>query len=669
MHYQSAANKVNPRGNSKPVTLWFEEAIDRYTKGNLKAARSLASRAFKKNPDDANVEFLYGLCAEKDGNSTAAIKHYQNAIAIGAESFVYKKQLADLYQRLASFASAEKIYLELKAEQPDNKKMLENMALNWAGMGKHLNSFLLYKEMYDLGILDKKNQPKMAAMLAQVKESELSESLEAALLTTLSFDNVCHILLSQPISRYLTKKFAGLTEFNQKAFESLVLDPLFNAALSRLVLVGVALEKITQKARELILCQALSGQTLSPVYTAFAANIARQAELKEYVLFVGDTEQQLLKQLEDLLAIQALKPAWSPVDSELILLCLSMYTRLSSLKCSDKFSAVVLEKWPNLLQSIVKSTIFDVEDEIALAAKVSSLTPIKDGVSSSVQGQYEESPYPRWASVNHHAPLTPRSFLKAQFPWIEAPESFTNSSIDVLVAGCGTGRQPVEMAMMLPGSRIFAIDLSRRSLAYAKRKAKEFGLKNIEFHHADILNLGELNKTFDLIVSTGVIHHMAEPNAGWAVLRDLLRDDGLLHLALYSAVAREEVRKQREFISKLKLEPSAENIRKYRQAMMDREPNNKLYKYHDFWTMSECRDLLFHVQEHQYTWLGIKQACDTLAMKFRGVQAPAKIMNRFSKQFADNDSKMDLTCWHAFELNNPAAFSGMYSFLCSKAQA
>ena len=60
--------------------------------------------------------------------------------------------------------------------------------------------------------------------------------------------------------------------------------------------------------------------------------------------------------------------------------------------------------------------------------------------------------------------------------------------------------------------------LSLASLSYAKRQTEALGLRNIEYAQADILELGTLDRMFDTIVSTGVLHHMAAPEAGLSAL-------------------------------------------------------------------------------------------------------------------------------------------------------
>ena len=105
---------------------------------------------------------------------------------------------------------------------------------------------------------------------------------------------------------------------------------------------------------------------------------------------------------------------------------------------------------------------------------------------------------------------------------------------DILIAGCGTGQHAITTAAMFKSSKVLAIDLSLSSLAYAKRKTEELDIENIEYIQADILDLGKLNKQFDIIESGGVLHHMDNPMKGWRVLTGCLKKGGLMLVGLYS---------------------------------------------------------------------------------------------------------------------------------------
>src|SRR5262249_16646583 len=174
--------------------------------------------------------------------------------------------------------------------------------------------------------------------------------------------------------------------------------------------------------------------------------------------------------------------------------------------------------------------------------------------------------------------------------------------IDILIAGCGTGQHAIETAQRFAGAATLAVDLSLASLAYAKRKTTETGRVQIEYGQADILKLGALGRSFDLIESFGVLHHLADPFAGWRVLLSLLRPGGFMAVGLYSAMARPAIVAARAFIAGPGSPPPAADIRRCRQDLLaDGAQFKNVVGSGDFFSMSNCRDLLFHVQEHRLT--------------------------------------------------------------------
>jgi 2-polyprenyl-3-methyl-5-hydroxy-6-metoxy-1,4-benzoquinol methylase len=128
----------------------------------------------------------------------------------------------------------------------------------------------------------------------------------------------------------------------------------------------------------------------------------------------------------------------------------------------------------------------------------------------------------------------------------------------ILIAGCGTGEHPFDIAQKSPEASILAIDLSRVSLAYARRKTREEGLRNIEYAQADILNLSTLGRTFDRIEAVGVLHHLADPKAGSRVLLSLLAPNGTMRVGLYSEVARRPIVDARAIVTERGYQPTAE---------------------------------------------------------------------------------------------------------------
>src|SRR5262249_3311848 len=157
--------------------------------------------------------------------------------------------------------------------------------------------------------------------------------------------------------------------------------------------------------------------------------------------------------------------------------------------------------------------------------------------------------------------------------------SVSQDGIDILIAGCGTGRNAIETAQRFKGARTLAVDLSLNSLGYALRKTPPD--LAIAYAQADLLELGSIDRRFDLIEAVGVLHHLADPFAGWRVLLSLLKPGGVMMMGLYSAGARRNLPGKADFPA------DAQSIRRARQDLIGRCLG--LERHPDFFTISSCR--------------------------------------------------------------------------------
>ena len=73
----------------------------------------------------------------------------------------------------------------------------------------------------------------------------------------------------------------------------------------------------------------------------------------------------------------------------------------------------------------------------------------------------------------------------------------------VLDSGCGTGENTLRAAAR--GATATGVDLSARAIAKARAKAAERGLA-ARFETGDVLRLGDLGLTAEVIIDSGVFH-------------------------------------------------------------------------------------------------------------------------------------------------------------------
>jgi SAM-dependent methyltransferase len=289
-------------------------------------------------------------------------------------------------------------------------------------------------------------------------------------------------------------------------------------------------------------------------------------------------------------------------------------------------------------------------------------------VSSKVRDQYEVSPYPRWVNTGLRLKPAPISKLVEEIKLKLFDNKITKAEApNILIAGCGTGQHSIGTAARFKGSKILAIDLSLSSLSYAKRKTEELGFQNIDYMQADILNLGNLGRQFDIVESAGVLHHMDDPVAGWRVLTDCLKPGGLMMIGLYSELARQHIVEIRQEISRAGIGSSDVAMKSFRAKVMrsDQNYHKKILNSSDFYSLSTLKDLLFHVQEHRFTIPQIQDCLEELGLKFCGF-ASDKIVSHFKQTNTGADDPYDLEKWQAYEEANPRAFGGMYQFWCQK---
>jgi tetratricopeptide (TPR) repeat protein/SAM-dependent methyltransferase len=458
------------------------------------------------------------------------------------------------------------------------------------------------------------------------------------------------------------RRVAG-DELSEK-LPAIVDDLLLRTILENAPVCDIDLERLLTALRVILLAEAARGQPASGAYgaswLAFGCALARQCFINEYIFEATATERELAARLQRYLG-QALR-----ADGEVapqLLAAVATYVPLHSISGID---ALLDRPWPVPIALLLTQQVREPREEAALRATMPSLTPIADDVSLRVKQQYEENPYPRWVKA---APVRRVTLAEYLGGGIAVPEHAAGRTVEILIAGCGTGQNLVEIARQIEGANVTAIDLSLASLGYAKRQADALGLTNVTFATADILNIGSIGRSFDMIETGGVLHHLADPWAAWRTLLTLLRDGGLMRVALYSKSGRWAVNAARSLVGERGFEPTVEGIRQARQAILaldDQSPARTIVSYLDFFTVSECRDMLFHVQEHQMTLAEIADFIDGHGLEFVGLHVDPLTLLRFGERFPDAQAGRDLRLWQTYEAENPSAFTCMYQFWIRK---
>ncbi|MCK5231072.1 MAG: class I SAM-dependent methyltransferase, partial [Desulfobulbaceae bacterium] len=466
-----------------------------------------------------------------------------------------------------------------------------------------------------------------------------------------------------------TEKENGLAEKIQTGQLDILHNQLLLLLLKNVIITDFTLEQLLTEIRRCILGLAIGKQLEDhddSLYE-FVCALALQCWSNEYVYVESDAEPKWIAQLKS-----DIEQSLASSDNQPLfhIALFGSYRPLHQLSGARKLISCSDFQIPCLKELIVRQ-IQEPFEEQNIRDEIQEICVIQDKISKSVRSQYEENPYPRWndiAQTGEPCPLVLK--LRRLFPHYEPGAFSVSSSPKILVAGCGTGQEVIQSSLTFSGAGILAVDLSRASLSYAIRKARHLNISNIEFRHGDILGLAKLDSQFDVIQCSGVLHHMQNPIKGWRILVDLLKPGGFMCIGLYSEIARKSIIAAKKFIAEHGYKPTIEGIRQCRQdvsQLPENHPAHKVTLVKDFYSTSECRDLLFHVQEHRFTIPQLEQAFGELGLEFLGFfQDDPRVIKNYRGRFPKDLSANSLENWSRFEIENPDIFIGMYKFWVRK---
>lgn len=441
-------------------------------------------------------------------------------------------------------------------------------------------------------------------------------------------------------------------------------DALLLRILRIAVLPNATLEVLLTRLRKIILCKVPRLQLDHPALTHFLSALAHQCFLTEYAYYVSEEETKEIEKLREKLE----QKISDPREFEVALLLFALYRPLMSL---NRFPDQLDSLGPKLsspTSELIQATIGHYYSEQKIRASISGVDRVDDEISVSVAKQYEENPYPRWITMELPSRNSSRAILSGHYSEDELEQ--LPIAPTVLVAGCGTGCHSISAALRYGDhAHVVAIDLSGASLAHAVRKSREYDVTGIEYLKMDLIDLPKLGQYYDVIECVGVLHHLKEPEKGWEVLAERLRPGGFMKVGIYSAVARLPITYVRKMFGVSGSDVSADMIRQCRQRVIDGGNtywSRFVLSFDDFYSLSGCRDLLFHVQEHLFSLSMIEKSLAELGLEFRGFALPTPVMKKYVEKYPDDVYLRNLENWKAFEKENPTTFIDMYNFWCIK---
>jgi tetratricopeptide (TPR) repeat protein/SAM-dependent methyltransferase len=669
-------------GMPEHVQTHTDLAVALTQQGQFDDARHHFERALALEPNDARTHFGYGNLYLEQGEVVRAIDCYLRAMEIQPDDMKAHYNFCAALMSLSKFDAVAEYYEQFLTIKPDFVPGYNHLASAYNAAGNAARALDVARR--GLAIVESQQGKSIFAQCLRNLETVPAEDLRDLIVRAVSEPWIrpmslapqCLALIqaNAEVAACIARAVAAWPAFlpaeqlfGPSGLVAMSQDEVLRVYLENSRVVTLEMEQLLTAVRFTLLEQAASARDdteLDEPALAFYCALARQCFITEYAFL--DTEQEIaqVNALRD--AVDAALRANAPIPP-IRLAAVAAYRSLQSLAEHDRLLA---RSWPQPIEDLLTQQVREPAEERRLRDTIPALTPIEDDVSIAVRSQYEESPYPRWVEApTVDVPLPINRRLRGAFPLAEFAHVRTDGAVDLLVAGCGTGQSLVDYANRFAGTRTLAVDLSLTSLAYAKRKIQALGLRNIEFGQADILKLGSLGRTFDIINCGGVLHHLADPEAGWRVLLSLLKPNGLMSVALYSELARTHYVAAQELIAERGYGRSPDEIRRFRRDLIageSSEMRDGVLDCPDFFSLSECRDLLFHVQEHRTTIPQLKAFFEQHDLRFIGFDVQQVVRQAYAQYFPEDPAFTNLDNWHVFEQANPWLFLSMYQFWVQK---
>ena len=606
------------------------------SQGKLDEAIEAYKKSLSLKADNAGVYYNLGFALRDNGKFNEAIEAYKKSISLKPDYIDSYNNMGNILQDQGKLDEAIEVYIIALSLNPDYAEAYFNMGISLKG------------------IIFKKPNPclqKIITSLLEKKTYVRPNDISNAALSLLKLEpNLYKYLVSQNIDDEGLKILEVIADLSNL--------PLLLKLMSICPITDIELERLLRWIRASLLSE-ISYLSNSPDLLKFQSALALQCFTNEYIYNHSEYEDKALEDLEELVKL-TINNNQQPKAQ--FILCLASYKPLNHYEWSNSLLVT------NEIKNVFIRQVIDPNKETNLKKKLPLLENVTDKVSSKVKEQYESSPYPRWVNLRLHLKPVSISKVISEIKLKIFDNKIKNVKMpDILIAGCGTGQHSIETAAKFKGSKVLAVDLSTSSLSYAKRKTEELSIKNIDYMQADILDLDKLGKQFDIIESVGVLHHMADPVAGWRVLTNCLKLGGLMKIGLYSELARQDIVKMRKEISKAGFGSSDIEMKSFRNMLVKSDKNHHrlIVKSSDFYTMSTLKDLLFHVQEYRFTISQIQECLADLGLKFCGFES-GRIVADYKLTNTSEDDLYNLDKWHTYEVKHPGTFSGMYQFWVSK---
>ncbi len=645
----------------------INKAIMLHSQGDILEAIKCYKYCIKKELDDSRVFSNYGIILKSMGQLKEAEKYIRKAIQINPNNPEAYSNLGNIFRDLGRLKEAEKFHRKAIEIRPDLADAYLNLGNILKDLGKYSEALKSYMIVINIDDSISNIYTLITNLLKDSDPSQLDQSkLRHVLSLLIERDDIAHDELFKSFSflyKNEIKQNKEILEFESYQIDSFLNDRLKIKSLKKIIFREVIWEEILGRIRKYICLQVVNEETLrSYKLLSFTCALAEQCFMNEYIYSFTSEETIAINKILD----RCSNCVINDIDISILACYFPLYTlidRIPSLKS--------IKSTFHGFEALIKLQILEPIKEKKLSESILKLGSIKNDISKKVKSQYEENPYPRWRYGRYvkQKKFSSISIINHEIKPNVISSYNVSKKLDILVAGCGTGNQLLQ-AQIFKNAEIIGIDLSLSSLSYAKRKLDELDIKNVKLVQMDILEINLLHRKFDIILCSGVLHHMQNPLIGFNALLGALKSNGFMKLGLYSELARQDVVAAKKYIETNGMKSTEKDIRLFRQRVIEgiSDEIDSLKLTTDFFSMSMCRDLCFHAEEHRFTIDQIEEIMSLNKLNFLGFMLPKSVKSIYNNYFPEDKRQTNLYNWQSFEEKHPHTFRGMYQFWVQRAK-
>ena len=250
-----------------------------------------------------------------------------------------------------------------------------------------------------------------------------SRDIALSIISLIKQDNRIKKLLSIDLQNF------ALYDIEEDLIELAKFD-LFIALLKSCPLPDLQIEQLLIKIRSKLLLSKPNNLKFQ-YYKNFINALSIQLFINEYIYHYSNEEENVIGSLVN-------KFNDEHDISEYEVLCISLYLKLNEIKNINKIKKIISST------ELIDILIEEPKIEKDLAKKIMSINEVIDDTSIKVREQYENFPYPKWTNPGMSIyPQTIDEYFSQRKIKINRKTFPLHDTLEVLIAGCGTGQQAI----------------------------------------------------------------------------------------------------------------------------------------------------------------------------------------------------------------------------------